>query len=766
MADTLGSLEGLQVLRDLIALDTSRVFEDSRGKMYMRFTVLIMDLLVYFSVIWILAPRLIVSKQELEAERQRRRIIIMALVQPAIILIDHGHFQYNTVSLGLALWSFHFMTLSTNPFTHTEGSYSFVGPIIGSIIFSLALNFKQMELYHAPAVFAYLLGRCFSQNNEGTSLNTRIVGAKFCALGITVITTFALLWFPFAIYPRGNEDTIKLHIDGLTQVIKRLFPFERGLFEGKVSNLWCALSVKPFSIRSRISEEIMPLLALGLTLLLIMPPCLFLFGAGRSVVGVTNCETTMKKEPKSNTQKFREDRDLKMLLWGSAASSLAFFLASFQVHEKGILIAVAPLSLLILDAPGFTTWFSIVATWTLWPLVIIDRLSNAYACCIVIFICIHTLTDEIPSDGNLDVFKASPTKYIVPVSATGMMLLHIAELWFSPPPNLPDLFPVLWSIVGCGLFAFSYLVIVWVIAQMSYETNRQRCNEKHKRASTGKKGLSILGIGLTLISLPATDAFTSTKNIGMCPRLHLSCSKPLNLFSSDILERARLPLYWETQRNEDAKPVLDLSSKNSDRLSLSDKYLNEGEECLRQNSFDSEASENQWELGNNWLETEHQLVTRGILFNATASACQSNAKLMKSQAMIDGAPQLIRLPSLAVNESANFFMHKQLTPLIQINPDILTYSVDDLYYGIEYLSNMMTRGNETQALQMIQTRIKASPQVALGLLRLGVDGGIDERRVANALGKAATASGSAIEVTIRDAGKTYREFKRVTGRKK
>ena len=56
--------------------------------------------------------------------------------------------------------------------------------------------------------------------------------------------------------------------------------------------------------------------------------------------------------------------------------------------------------------------------------------------------------------------------------------------------------------------------------------------------------------------------------------------------------------------------------------------------------------------------------------------------------------------------------------------------------------------------------------MALGLLRLGVDGGIDERRVANALGKAATASGSAIELTIRDAGKTYREFKRVTGRKK
>jgi len=139
---------------------------------------------------------------------------------------------------------------------------------------------------------------------------------------------------------------------------------------------------------------------------------------------------------------------------------------------------------------------------------------------------------------------------------------------------------------------------------------------------------------------------------------------------------------------------------------------------------------------------------------------------MKSQTMIDGAPQLIRLPSFAVIESANFFLHKQLTPLIQVDPVILTYCVDDLNYSIEYLSNMMTRGNETQALQMIQTSITTSPQMALQLFRLGVDGGIDERRVANALGKAATASGSAVELTIRDAGHSYREFKRLTDGKK
>ena len=36
--------------------------------------------------------------------------------------------------------------------------------ILGSICFSLALNFKQMALYYSPAIFPFLLGRCFQSN--------------------------------------------------------------------------------------------------------------------------------------------------------------------------------------------------------------------------------------------------------------------------------------------------------------------------------------------------------------------------------------------------------------------------------------------------------------------------------------------------------------------------------------------------------------------------------------------------------------------------
>ena len=158
----------------------------------------------------------------------------------------------------------------------------------------------------------------------------------------------------------------------------------------------------------------------------------------------------------------------------------------------------------------------------------------------------------------------------------------------------------------------------------------------------------------------------------------------------------------------------------------------------------------------------------GVLLNETAISHQSMTRLMTSESMLDRAPQLIRLPTSQVVEATKFFMTQgqfSLKPLIQLDPSLLTYCADDLSYGIEYLANMMTRGNKSQSLQMLQTQCSISPSMALRLFRMGVDGGIDERRISNALGNAARASGKAVELTVGDAGRSYREFKRLKGGK-
>jgi alpha-1,3-glucosyltransferase len=356
--------------------------------------------------------------------------LILALAQPALILMDHGHFQYNSVSLGFALWGLYFMTKE-----------NFSNCIVGSVFFCMALNFKQMTLYYAPAIFAYLLGRCFAE--EGTKLVPRFGG-----LGVTVIATFILLWWPFVYYPPSHDTEITAS-ERLLHVLHRMFPFQRGLFEGKVSNLWCALSTKPISIRQRLPESIQPMVALGMTLLLIMPACYKLFVVGQ------------RRSARSGPAR---EQDWKFLLWGSASTGLAFFLASFQVHEKSILMALAPISLLVWEDATFCHWFSVVATWTLWPLIRVDRLEVAYGCILTIFGTIVWLFessngDTPPSASCFDYLTI--TKAIVPLSSLLMLALHLLEVFVTPPASLPDLFPVLWSIGGCGMFCIAWLVTCW-----------------------------------------------------------------------------------------------------------------------------------------------------------------------------------------------------------------------------------------------------------------------------------------------------------------
>lgn len=72
------------------------------------------------------------------------------LLNPAHVLIDHGHFQYNCISLGLALGA-------------AVAIAARRGHVVGSVLFCAALSHKQMTLFYAPAFFAHLLGRCLER---------------------------------------------------------------------------------------------------------------------------------------------------------------------------------------------------------------------------------------------------------------------------------------------------------------------------------------------------------------------------------------------------------------------------------------------------------------------------------------------------------------------------------------------------------------------------------------------------------------------------
>ncbi|GFH26541.1 alpha-1,3-glucosyltransferase, partial [Haematococcus lacustris] len=108
---------------------------------------------------------------------------------PALLIIDHGHFQYNCLSLGAA----------------AGAAAAILGgaPVLGSLLYCLALNHKQMALYYAPAFFGHLLGRCL-QARGGLAK----VGAV-ARLGLVVVVSFALIWSPWLTSVKDASQPIR-----------------------------------------------------------------------------------------------------------------------------------------------------------------------------------------------------------------------------------------------------------------------------------------------------------------------------------------------------------------------------------------------------------------------------------------------------------------------------------------------------------------------------------------------------------------------------
>ncbi|KAG5326221.1 ALG6 glucosyltransferase, partial [Pseudoatta argentina] len=134
-----------------VKLRESRGFENAAHKHFMRLTVLITDIFIYLPAIiyFIINSHSWDNRQFSESNifkfTRRNIAVLTALIYPGLILIDHGHFQYNCVSLGFFVAAVAVVL---------QDSF-----IIGSILFVLALNYKQMELYHALPFFFYILGR-------------------------------------------------------------------------------------------------------------------------------------------------------------------------------------------------------------------------------------------------------------------------------------------------------------------------------------------------------------------------------------------------------------------------------------------------------------------------------------------------------------------------------------------------------------------------------------------------------------------------------
>ncbi|KAG6830718.1 hypothetical protein H0H87_007305 [Tephrocybe sp. NHM501043] len=372
------------------ALDASRGIETQGSKVFLRATVIVWDLLVYI-------PALVMFAWTWQGSRSKRTqniALLTLLFQPALLLVDSGHFQYNSVMLGFTLLALNFFATGQD--------------LLGAVCFVLSLGFKQMALYYAPAIGSYLLAKCvYLGPSKGTTLFTRLAS-------VTAITFF-LLFLPF-LPPFAP-------LSAILNPITRIFPFRRGLFEDKVANFWCASNVV-FKWRTWASSTSLVRLSASLTALGFLPSVFVMLRAGFKF---SRTDEDSGKEVPAHVP------FLPLLPYALLNSSMSFFLFSFQVHEKTILLPLLPITLLLSGSHVDSAVYS-------WGVLV----NN---------VAVFRLVGYNP----LRVPQKSFTQILSTAVYCAALSLHVLELVISPPARYPDIYPVLNVLISTPVFVLAWL---------------------------------------------------------------------------------------------------------------------------------------------------------------------------------------------------------------------------------------------------------------------------------------------------------------------
>lgn len=418
-------------------LGSSRGLETIDLKNYMRFTSLISELIIYspalLGFITFMGKKLNISRID--------QIVITCIVmcQPGLILIDHGHFQYNSVMLGFFLFSL---------VDILKGNY-----ILSSIWFMSAIFFKQMALYYAPFIFFFILSKLFNNyydfnNKKYSNLIVKFNFTKLISISLTIFGSVLVMLSPF-LFLKNTQEVLT----NLNQILIRVFPFDRGLFEDKVANFWCTSNIL-IKYKQKFTNSQLTRLSLLLTLASILPPCLMIF-----YKNVFN-----SKFSKTSTNK----SVYLCLVYGFAATSWGFFLFSFQVHEKTVLVPLIPSTLLYCLNDHYhisiIQWINNVATFSLYPLLKKDGLVLQYT---VMLCLINWLIGGFNIKHNLLFhLKSWFWNIIFALSYLAIIAYHVLDLCIDPPFLLPDLWVILNITISFCCFSLFYLWLLYEIYKL------------------------------------------------------------------------------------------------------------------------------------------------------------------------------------------------------------------------------------------------------------------------------------------------------------
>lgn len=271
-----------------------------------------------------------------------RRLLALFLVatHPGLMIVDHIHFQYNGILLGMflaSIWA-------------VSSDYQ----IAGSILFASLLCSKHIFLYAAPGFFVFLLRHyCTGRHRV----------ARFFILGGAVSITFAALLGPF------------IYAGQLMQLLKRLFPVSRGLLHAYwAPNAWALYAALDKFLAATLpkiglASAVRPTGAASLTGGLVQDAWFSVLPNINSAAAAT-CSLLAMFPALLTTWVHPEPVRFPRLI---TYVTLSAFLFGFHVHEKAILMPLAPLLMLAAsgkdaDAVREYSFLLTVGTYSLFPL--------------------------------------------------------------------------------------------------------------------------------------------------------------------------------------------------------------------------------------------------------------------------------------------------------------------------------------------------------------------------------------------------------------
>jgi alpha-1,3-glucosyltransferase len=220
--------------RCLELLPDSDNLPSERCVIFHRCTVILSDSILYLGAYLASTAYGARFAQESDGNESKRLAFFLIVTNPGLIMLDHIHFQYNGMLLGILLCSIACIIrgVSRNKLQNQRASIQSESnqtwELLGAAFFAILLSMKHLYMTLAPLYLVYLLRHhCFVAKQAKFSITLQFSFPRFIVLAMVTLLCF-LPFVPFLMKnPAGQME----------QILKRLFPFGRGVSDAMTDEI-------------------------------------------------------------------------------------------------------------------------------------------------------------------------------------------------------------------------------------------------------------------------------------------------------------------------------------------------------------------------------------------------------------------------------------------------------------------------------------------------------------------------------------------------